>query len=201
LFHHALLSPLHLAQTMLRPRVAYREHAREDVLQQRATGIRALKNALALLFALGLMIAYTATDRLNTFEWLSAVFSFAYVPFAHLIGVALATRLLVREVKPIRAYALYSDGYGPACLALILIAAGCLGAPQPAALVPWFGLLLIAAWGWGGVLTFFAFRLGLETTRARALGAVLVIHLVTILVGLLIFASAGQLLPLFDRGA
>jgi hypothetical protein len=200
LLQHGLLSSLHLAQTMLRPRATYQLED-QPAAQDWAPHVRGTKNALALLGALGLMIAYTATDRLNAFELLGTVFSFAYVPFAHLLGVAIAARMFVPKASLAKIYALYSDGYGPACLALILIAAGCLGAPRPAELVPWFGLLLMLGWVWGGALTFFAFRLGLRTSRVRAWGAVVVIHLVTILFGLLLFALAGQLLPLFDRGA
>jgi hypothetical protein len=181
---------------MLRPRAIYRVAA--ATTDHRARGIR---NALALLAALGLMIAYSATGRLNAFELLSTVPSFAYVPLAHLLGVAAATRLFASGVSVAKSYALYSDGYGPSCLALILIAAGCLAAKDPAALVPWFGGLLLLGWAWGGALTFFAYRVGLQTSRLRAVGAVLVIHLVTILVGLMLFLLAGQLLPLFDKGA
>jgi Yip1 domain len=185
-----------LAAVLLRPRATYLELASGSPRPLRD----GLAHAAGMLGILAAMIAYTATGRLNAFEAIGSLLSFAYVPFANLLGVGLAY-YVVRPPKPFgHVYACYTFGYGPVCLALLAIAAGCLLAPAPGSLIGGFAIGLLLAFGWGTRLTYLAFRDGAATSRGKSAFATLVVHVVTLVFGASLFAIAGQLIPLFVGG-
>jgi hypothetical protein len=153
-----------------------------------------------LLGTLAVMISITATGRLSGLETASAAASFLYVPIANLLGVAVARQLCTPSTPLPHMYGLYTYGYGPTSIALLLIPLGCLLAPHPASLIRVFAIALLVAFGWGSYLTYAAFRHAVGTTRLRAIAATLLIDCVTMLVGTSLFALAGQLFPLFAGG-
>lgn len=152
--------------------------------------------ALRLLFVIGAVVATTAAGRLAPIELFVATFSFAYVPLAQLVAVTVALRAVARDVPLRRAFALYLAGHGPWLIALLAIAAICLIAPSPAAVL--FKVappLLLGTIAWGGVLTFACFRRGLALTAKRA-GIATLLHtvvLIAIVVGY--YLAMGQLGP------
>jgi hypothetical protein len=161
---------------------------------------RALVGALRFLFVLGAFVSVTATGRLAPTELLSSMLSFAYLPLVHAIAVGLAARILAPQIRAVRVFALYAEGYGPWFFFLMLVAGGAMFAPSPARLLgaigPW---LLLATVLWSMVLTFACFRSGLGLSRQRAAAAT-AMHYV-IITGLILgyYVAAGQLLPILPR--
>jgi hypothetical protein len=185
-----------MGAVLRRPRTTFTALAKTTPLGWRAAAV----HALGYLCMLATMVAYTATGRLAPFETVSAVVSFAYMPFAHLLGVALAWRLWMHKQSFAHVYALYTFGYGPACLVLLGISATCLLAETPGSQVGWMGLALLASLGWGSALTCLGFRHGACAPWRKAVYSMLLIHLVTIVFGAGLFAVAGQLFSLIWAG-
>lgn len=160
----------------------------------------ALVGGLRFLFVLGAFVSITATGRLAPAELVSAMLSFAYAPVVHLVAVALAARVVAPEVKSVRAFALYAEGYGPWFVCLMLVAGGSLFAPSPARVLSAVGgWMILGTVAWSMVLTFACFRSGLALSRRRSLAAT-ALHYV-ILMGLILgyYVAAGQLLPIIPR--
>lgn len=182
---------------MLRPFRAYEELANAAEGEGRPSLVVGMAR---LLFVLGAFVSLTATGRLSVFELFSGMISFAYVPIVHLVSLAVALRIVAREVSVKRAYALYAEGYGPWFLFMFLVAGGSLFLAEPARLLSLAsGLLLLSTFVWGGVLTFACFRSGLALPRWRAVLAVVFHYLVVTALVLLFFLAAGQLLPIIPR--
>jgi len=185
------------ARLMQRPFRGYEELANRGEGEGRPSVVAGMAR---LLFVIGAFVSLTATGRLSAFELVSGMISFAYVPVVHLISLAIALRLVAREVKLPRAYALYAEGYGPWFLFMLLVAGGSLFVSEPARLLSrTSGLLLLGTFVWGGVLTFACFRSGLALSRGRAALALLIHYLVVTALVLSFFLAAGQLLPIIPR--
>jgi hypothetical protein len=182
---------------MLRPYRGYEELANRADGEGRPSVVLGMAR---LLFVVGAFVSLTATGRLSVFELFSGMISFAYVPVVHLISLGIALRVVAREVRVKRAYALYAEGYGPWFLFMLLVAGGSLFLPEPARLLSrTSGLLMLATFVWGGVLTFACLRSGLALSRWRAALALVIHYVVVTALVLSFFLAAGQLLPIIPR--
>ena len=185
------------ARLMRRPFRGYEALAQRGEGEGRPTVVGGMAR---LLFVIGAFVSLTATGRLSAFELVSGIISFSYVPVVHVISLAIALRLVAREVKLPRAYALYAEGYGPWFVFMLLAAGGSLLLPEPARLLSrTSGLLMSGTFVWGGVLTFACFRSGLALSRLRAALALGIHYLVVTALVLSFFLAAGQLLPIIPR--
>lgn len=153
-----------------------------------------------LLFVIGAFVAITATGRLAPFELVVAMGSYAYVPIAQLVALGFALRIVAREVPVHRAFAFHLAGHAPWFLTLLGIAAVCILAPSPAAVL--FAVVPKAipiTLGWSGILTYACLRqgLGLPRLRAALATAIYATTLTSIVLGY--YLSMGQLGPLFKH--
>lgn len=151
-----------------------------------------------LLLGIGAFVAITATGRLAPFELVVAMGSYAYVPFAQFVALTIAVRVASRGISLRRAFAFYLAGHGPWLLLLFGIAAACLLAPSPAAVL--FAVLpkaIPVTFLWSGILTYACFQrgLGLRSLRAGLSTAIYAVVLTSIILGY--YVAMGQLLPLF----
>lgn len=181
------------AWLLLRPFRGYEELARAE-----GDDLPTVFGGVArLVFVIGAVVATTATGRLAPVELVIAALSFGYVPLLQLVALGAALRALSPSIPLRHAFALYLAGHGPALVALVTIAATCLLAPSPAAVL--FALvppLVLGMFGWSGVLTYACLRRGLGLSAGRAAVATAVHALVLIASVVAYFFGSGQLGPL-----
>jgi len=155
------------------------------------------RGLLRFLFVVGCFVALTATGRFAPLETATAMFSFAWLPLAHFVGLAVARRLFVPEVPLARAYALFLESLGPWMLVFVAIAGTCLFAPGPArpvfALLPPLGL---GATVLGFVSLYALFREALGVPRTSAVLACVTFYVLMLAVVLGYYFAAGQLWPI-----
>jgi hypothetical protein len=167
-------------RVMLRPFAVYRELGRTD---EPTPGRAALVRAGFFLLVLGGFISLTTAGRLVAFHVASVFLTWAFLPLLQALAVTLAVRTAAPKASIRRALALYFTGHAPWFFWMLIIAFVPLvvgDVYKTMGILLRFGVvpaLLLAAIGWGGVLTYAAFRAGLDLSRARAAGATAIFYL------------------------
>jgi hypothetical protein len=167
-------------RVMLRPFAVYRELGEAD---EPAPGRAALIRAGFFLLVLGGFISLTSAGRLVAFHVASVFVTWSFLPILQALAVTLAVRTVAPKASIARALSLYFTGHAPwffwmLILAVVPLVAG--DVYKTMTLLLRFGVipvLLLTAIGWGGVLTYAAFRAGLALSRARAAGATAIFYL------------------------
>ncbi len=189
------------ARVLSHPFAAYAEIAKRDARLEEPHVLRARLARLAVV--VGTFVTLTAAGRMVPFHFLSPSLAFAWIPLVQLLVVALIARIFAREMRFCRVASLYLAGHGGWMVLLLVVAAGCIFAPDPAALARLAfgsGILpaLILATFVSGVLSTYAWlRVGLGLSRGRSALGLLVFYvaLTSIIAGF--YLVTGQLAPLF----
>ena len=195
------------ARLMVRPFRGYAELARANATASGDEGAGSgdrrpsvVVGMARFLFVFGAFVSLTATGRLSPIELFSAMISFSYVPVIHFIAIAVATRVVARELPVKRAFALYAEGYGPWLAFMLLVAAATVFGPSPLRVLGAAGApLLLGATAWSVLLTFACFRSGFGLSRGRAALGLGIHYLLVVAINLGYYIAAGQLLPLVLR--
>ncbi len=181
-----------VARLLVRPFRTYAELA--HVPEEEAPTI--VGGVLRLLFVVGAVVAITATGRLAPIELVVAMGSFAYVPLAQLVAVAVGLRAVSRTTSLRRAYAFYLASHAPWLVTLLLLAALCILLPSPGpVLLRVVPLLAIGTFLWSWVLTYACFRRGLGLSGARAAIATALHNVVLTAIVVGYYLGMGQLGP------